>query len=111
MGEEKRRKLARDASDAENVVPGSHAPVQSGLVDVMTAVLDFCRAQCPGYNFTLFAAEPEAAADAEGRLPRFNYMSTADRRDMVAVLKAFVARNSEGEAIDAAIKGEAQGHG
>lgn len=111
MGEAKRRKFARDAGDAENAIPGSHGPVQPSVVDLMTAVLDFCRAQCPNYTFTLFAAEPVETADAEKRLPRFNYMSTADRRDMVAVLKAFVARNSEGEAIDAAMKGEAQGHG
>ena len=39
----------------------------------------------------------------EGRAPRFNYMSTEDRRDMVAVLEAFIARNSEAEAIDRAI--------
>lgn len=30
---------------------------------------------------------------AAKRLPRFNYISTADREDMLAVLEAFIAKN------------------
>lgn len=105
MGEEKRRKLARDASNDENCIPGSHGPVQTGVVGIMEAVLDVLREQLPGWQFTLFAFEPSS------RGSRYNYMSTADRRDMVAVLKAFVARNSEMQAIDEAMTEEAKGHG
>ena len=50
------------------------------------------------YNITLFIGErkPTGGRDA----PRFNYMSTADRRDMHAVLRAFLAKN---EAIGATL--------
>lgn len=103
MGEEKRRKLAREASPEENAIPGSHGPVQAEVVGIMEATLDALRAHLPGWQFTLFAFEPNGS--------RYNYMSTADRPDMVAVLKAFVARNSEMEAIDKAMAAEAKGNG
>lgn len=103
MGEEKRRKLARDAGNDENCIPGSHGPVQAEVVGIMEATLDALWAHLPGWQFTLFSFEPNGS--------RYNYMSTADRPDMVAVLKAFVARNSEMEAIDKAMAGEAKGRG
>ena len=40
---------------------------------------------------TLFIAEAEAPA-GENRDPRFNYASTANREDMIAVLEAFVLK-------------------
>ena len=106
MGEAK-RKLARNGTNDENAVPGSHGPAQAQAVDAMKAALDCLREVLPGWQFTLFAFEPETAA--KGRLPRYTYMSTADRRDMVAVLRAFVARNSEMEKIDAAMAGKPEG--
>lgn len=87
------RKLARDASGVE-IFPATHGPVQSNLVDLMRAAVDALREQL-GKNFdvTLFVAE-RLPADGSDRLPRFNYMSTAARKDMVAVLKAFAEKNA-----------------
>lgn len=88
------KKLARDASASE-IFPATHGPVQSNLVDLMRASVDALR-EVLGKNFdvTLFVAE-RLPADGTDRLPRFNYMSTAEREDMVAVLQAFAAKNSE----------------
>ena len=87
------RKLARDASASE-IFPQTHGPVQSNLVDLMRVAVDALREQL-GKNFdiTLFVAE-RLPADGTDRLPRFNYMSTAEREDMVAVLKAFAEKNA-----------------
>lgn len=104
MGEAKRRKLSRDASPEE--ILGGHGPVQDKAAHLMRAMLKACQQAFPGYAITVFVSEPEAVADAEGRDPRFNYASTADRRDMIAVLKAFIARNEEMEKIDAAAAAE-----
>jgi len=49
----------------------------------------------PGWDFTLFAFEPPAEAKAAGRLPRFNYGSTVERADMLAVLDAFILKNKD----------------
>lgn len=85
-------KLARNAS-AEEIFPGGHGPVQSGLVDLMTVAIEALRESIgSNYDVTLFVAEREPA-DGSARLPRFNYMSTAAREDMLAVLKAFADRN------------------
>jgi hypothetical protein len=85
-------KLARNASP-EEILPGGHGPVQSGLVDLMTATVDVLRESIGlNYDVTLFVAE-RTPADGSTRLPRFNYMSTAERADMLAVLKAFTDRN------------------
>jgi hypothetical protein len=87
------RKLARNASDAE-IFPAQHGPVQSNLVDLMRVAVDALREQL-GKNFdvTLFITE-RVPTDGSDRLPRFNYMSTAAREDMVAVLNAFAAKNA-----------------
>lgn len=88
------RKLARHATPNE-IFPASHGPVQSSLVDVMKAGVDALReALGPNFDVTLFVAERLPPAD-EARLPRFNYMSTACREDMLAVLDAFVLKNRE----------------
>jgi len=89
-----KRKLARDATPAE-IFPADHGPVQSGLVDLMKATIDALREHL-GSNFdvTLFVAERAPPAD-EPRLPRFNYISTACREDMLAVLEAFAAKNRQ----------------
>lgn len=109
MGEERRRKLARDASPEENAIPGSHGPAQDEAQRLMCALLDAFQESLPGWNFALFMIEPEERARAEGRLPRFNYGSTVARPDMIAILNAWLARQTEMEAIDKAMSGEAEG--
>ena len=94
------RKLARDASP-EEIFPAGHAPVQSHLTDVMKGVIDVLRKSL-GSNFdiTLFVAE-RLPSDGSDRLPRFNYMSTAQRADMIAVLEAFIQKQRDvGPTID-----------
>lgn len=88
------RKSARDATPDE-IFPAAHGPVQSGIVDDMTAAVDALREHLgPNFDVTLFVAERLPPAD-EDRLPRFNYMSTACREDMLAVLDAFVLKNRD----------------
>lgn len=111
MGEEKRRKLARDAKPDENAIPGSHGPIQDEAARLMRGMLDTFRECLPGWNFALFVIEPEERARAEGRTARFNYGSTVQRADMVAILEGFLARQKEMETIDKAMAGEAKGHG
>lgn len=87
------RKLSRDAASDEIFPPGEpHGPVQPAAESLMRALLRFAREHLPDYEVTIFLAERAEAAGA-GRLPRFNYGSTADRADMVAVLRAFVERH------------------
>lgn len=107
MGEAKRKKLSRDAR-LEEILPGRHGPVQDPLVAFMTTILDVCREQLPGYDFTFFVSERDATAGPD-RLPRFNYMSTCEREDMVNVLKAFVQKNAEMLHVDAAMARKPEG--
>ncbi|MDR6953842.1 hypothetical protein J2X65_003205 [Ancylobacter sp. 3268] len=106
MGDAKRKKLARDAKPHE-VFPDGHGPVQSHVVDVMKTALDSLRDVLPGYDFTLFASEREASDDH--LLPRFNYISTAERADMVNVLAAFILKNKDMLSIDAAVARDPEG--
>ncbi|CAA0096116.1 Uncharacterised protein [Starkeya nomas] len=108
MGEAKRRKLSRDARP-EEIFPGGHGPAQSDVVGVMKATLDTLREMLPGYQFTLFVAETDETGAAAGRDPRFNYMSTAERADMVKVLAAFCLKNRDMLAIDEAIQRKPEG--
>lgn len=95
MNRHERRKLARDATP-EEIFPGRHGPIQTEVREQMNQLAKFLQSELPGYDITLFVAEREA----DGRFPRFNYISTADRRDMIAVLKAFIAKNeAEGEKV------------
>lgn len=86
----KGKKFAADATDDE-IFPGSHGPVQPQVQPLMQVALEELGALLPGYDFTLFAAQKPAEG---GPFPRFNYMSTASRDDMFAVLRAFLAKNS-----------------
>jgi len=108
MGEAKRRKLSRDATPAE-IFPGGHGPAQTEVVGIMKATIEALREALPGYTFTLFVAEPDAVADTAGRDPRFNYMSTAERADMVAVLAAFCLKNKDLLKVDAAMGRQPEG--
>lgn len=94
------KKLSRNATSDE-ILPSRHGPVQTGLVDVMKAAVDVLREHLgANYHITLFVAEASVPA-GEDRLPRFNYMSTAAREDMLAVLAAFVEKNrAAGPSID-----------
>jgi hypothetical protein len=89
-----RQKLSRDASPDE-IMPGTHGPVQSGIVELMRTVVDVLREEIgTNYDVTLFVAERNPP-DGADRLPRFNYMSTACQEDMIAVLDAFVIKHRE----------------
>ncbi len=92
MNRHQRRKLSRNATN-EEIFPGKHAPIlETGAAETMTKTMKALQAIFgDNYDITMFIAERTAT---EGRSePRFNYMSTADRRDMCAVLRAFLAKN------------------
>lgn len=94
------KKLARDASPSE-VFPERHGPLQTSLAGTMQAAVEVLRDHL-GTNFdvTLFVAE-RLPADGADRLPRFNYISTAERPDMIAVLRAFIEKQAvEGPKLD-----------
>lgn len=108
MGESKRRKLSRDAT-SEEIFPGGHGPVQATVVDAMRITLDALQTVLgKNYTVTLFVAEQEATEGRED--PRFNYMSSAARPDMIAVLKAFIKRQEEiGPTLDKLESGPTEG--
>lgn len=88
------KKPSRDAT-REEILPAGHGPVQQGLVDTMTNVVKILSSHLgENYDVTLFVAE-RLPADGADRLPRFNYISTAARPDMIAVLDAFAAKQKE----------------
>lgn len=89
MNRHDRRKASRHATDDE-IFPGSHGPIQSDIRDLMNRTAEALQKVFPGFDITLFVAE---RAGKDGAEPRFNYISTADRRDMYAVLRAFLAKN------------------
>lgn len=89
----KSQKLSRDATPDEIFPDGRHAPIQPEIHELMNKVAGALKDTFgPNYDITLFVAErtPPAGVD---RLPRFNYISTAERPDMLAVLKAFIEKN------------------
>lgn len=100
MGEAK-RKRARDTALSE-IFPGRHGPAQADAAEIMRRVLIVLRDTWPNHEFTLFVAERDVL-DGTDRLPRFNYGSTAARDDMIAVLKAFIAKNEEMASVDRAM--------
>jgi hypothetical protein len=88
------RKLSRDATDDE-IFPGRHGPIQSEARDQMLAIMKAVQDVLGDkYEITLFVAEKKAP-DGSNREPRFNYASTANREDMYAVIRAWLAKNSE----------------
>lgn len=88
-------KLSRDAPPGE-ILQSDHGPANlPGKGDVMTNILNSLRELMPGWEFTLFAFEPPSKAAEAGRLPRFNYGSTVERPDMLAVLDAFILKNKD----------------
>lgn len=91
-------KLSRDAAPDE-IFPAGHGPVRGmekiGKGDVMSKLLTVLKELMPGWEVTLFLHEPPEQAKAADRLPAFNYGSTVDRPDMLAVLKAFIMKNED----------------
>lgn len=85
-------KLSRHATNDE-IFPGKHGPVQPEVADNMARTMRALQAIFgDNYDITLFIAERNATGGRDA--PRFNYASTADRCDMYAVLRAFLAKNS-----------------
>lgn len=92
LGKRKRFKLSRDAKSPDEIFPGRLGPIKDGNTQrTMTAILDVLKEAFPEQDFTLFVAERHKPGQTT--LPRFNYMSTCHREDMLAVLKAFIAKN------------------
>lgn len=89
MNRQQRRKLSRHATNDE-IFPDGHKPIPTDTASVMTAVMKMLQDFFPGFEITMFLAEKQGKA---GRAPRFNYMSTAAREDMYAVLRAWLAKN------------------
>lgn len=87
-------KLSRDAKP-EEILRGEHGPVQDDAGKLMKAMLEVCQKAFPNYGITLFVNEREVL-DGADRLPRFNYASTENRADMIAVLKSFIQRHETG---------------
>jgi hypothetical protein len=89
--ERQNAKLSRNAT-AEEIFPPNepHAPIQTGIDEPMRKIVtDIQHHMGPNYTVTLFIAQVK---NPTGQLPRFNYASTAEREDMLAVLDAFVQR-------------------
>ena len=100
MNRHERRKLARHATTKDEIFPGRHGPMQPEIADVMVRVMDALKEGFPNHDITLFISERDVP-EGEDRLPRFNYASTGEREDMLAVLEAFVAKHrEEGAALD-----------
>lgn len=92
----RREKLSRNATADEIFPKGQHGPTNlPGAGNSMTNILGALRELMPGWEFTLFAFEPPAEGKKHNRLPRFNYGSTVDRPDMVAVLEAFLLKQKD----------------
>ena len=106
MGEAK-RKNAAEASDDENSIPRTHGPASAQSTHIMRAVMDVLRETYPGCQFTMFVFEPPApGTEYNGR---YNYASTVDREDMLAVLRSFIARADETAAINEATRRPSEG--
>lgn len=90
MNRKERRKLSRHATTAE-IFPEGHKPIPSETQRVMISVMHILKDAFPGFEITMFLAEKKVQPGQSA--PRFNYMSTADRRDMIAVLRAFIEKH------------------
>lgn len=86
------QKRSRDATN-EEIFPGAHGPLQETAKNAMRQIMRDARDRWPGYQFAMFVFEPAEVAARDGRAPRFNYASTVERADMLAVLRAFIAQN------------------
>ena len=73
----------------------------------MRATMETLKKVYPDCEFAMFVfekTEPGASRNA-----RYNYASTVDRADMNAVLRSFLDRQAEMEAIDEAMSAPAKG--
>lgn len=93
-------KLSRNATGDE-IFPGKHKPLNKGADVLLETIM---RALKAGYGddylFTVFVDERHPRPGMKEK--RFNYASTADRRDMIAVMKAFIERHGgpEGQTLE-----------
>ena len=79
-----KRKFAADATDDENLVPGTFADPSPQAQHIMRALIEVTQETFPGTHVTVIVMEPEQE--------RFNYASNVQRPDMVAMLKALLKR-------------------
>lgn len=94
MNRKQRRTEMKRSKDAtpDEIFPGrNHRPIQGDIHGTMNTLAEALKDIFPGFDFTLFVAERHQPSKKQ--LPRFNYISTCDREDMIAVLKAFIAKN------------------
>jgi hypothetical protein len=90
MGENKRRKAAADAIPGEIFPKRGQGPLQDDVAEVMKIVAAVIEEALPNYHMTMFLAEKEPTGGRDHA--RFNYLSTVRREDMLAVLKAWIAK-------------------
>ena len=82
-------KLARDASNEENLVPGTYKPITEQVADQMRDIINVFEKAFPGHQIALIFGTPPTEKDPMGRA---NFASNCDRRDMIAIMKAYIAR-------------------
>lgn len=102
-------KLSRNAT-ADEIFPGKHKPVNGGADVLLETILRTLKAGYgDDYLFTVFVDERRPRPGQTEK--RFNYASTADRADMIAVMKAFIARHSgpEGQTLEQFMDSQAGG--
>lgn len=80
------KKDARDATDDENLMPGTHADASPKAQHIMRAMIEVCQQAFPGTHVMVCVMEPDSE--------RFNYASNVQRPDMLALLKAMLHRFS-----------------
>lgn len=78
------KRYAADASDDENLVPGTSAPPSEDTARTMRALIDAVTELYPGTHVMVAVMEPAHE--------RFNYASNVRRVDMMAMLKALLKR-------------------
>lgn len=94
----KQRRQAASGKRSKNATPDEIMPeqkirpIESYTQRLMTEIMNGIVVRLPGYHVTLFIAEHADTPGAKGPPFAFNYMSNADREDMCAVLRAFIAK-------------------
>jgi hypothetical protein len=78
------KKNAHDATDDENLVPGSHDDASPLAEHIMRALIQTTVKAFPGVQVTVLLIEPLTE--------RMNYASNCSREDIVAMMKSFIKR-------------------